>query len=200
MRFYRRAKRRPRNLGILPGTFHPPTRAHLALATAALGLVDEVLLVLPAVLPHKSYGKVTFEDRVRMLKAAVRGEPRFSIGSSEGGLLIEIARECRNDYGPEVSLKFVCGRDAAERFVNWEYGRPGAFLEQLREFELLVASRGGDYEPPKEMRDRIHSLPEPPGYGAVSATEVRRRIERGLPWEHFVPQRIVGMVRELYAD
>lgn len=200
MRFYRRAKGQPRNLGILPGTFHPPTRAHLALAQVALGFVDEVLFVLPAVLPHKSYDKVSLDDRVRMLEAAIRDERRFSIASTEGGLLIEIARECRTEYGAGVSLKFLCGRDAAERFVNWDYGRPGAFLEQLREFELLVAPRGGAFEPPAEMRDRIRVLPEFSGHGGVSGTKVRRRIKHGLAWEHLVPAPIVGMVRELYGS
>jgi hypothetical protein len=49
------------------------------------------------------------------------------------------------------------------------------------------------------MRDRIHMLPEFPGYGEVSGTEVRRRIEHGLAWEHLVPLRIVAMVGELYG-
>ena len=169
------------------------------LAHAALEFVDEVVFVLPAVLPHKSYGKVTLEGRLWMLKAALRGERRFSIASTAGGLLIEIARECRDAYGPEVSLKFLCGRDAAERFVNWDYGRPGAFLEQLREFELLVAPRGGTYEPPAEMRGRIDMLPEFTGQDEVSGTEVRTRIKQGLAWEHLVPSRIVAMVRELYG-
>ena len=53
--FFRRAEGRPRRLGILPGTFNPPTRAHVALAEAALGEVDEALFVLPRSFPHKEY-------------------------------------------------------------------------------------------------------------------------------------------------
>jgi nicotinate-nucleotide adenylyltransferase len=188
----------PQKLGVLAGTFNPPTRAHIALARAALAVVDEVLFVLPRMLPHKEWEGARFEDRLRMLKTAIEDEPRFSIAASERGLFIEIARECRAKYGPRVELYFLCGRDAAERIVNWDYGHPGAFVEQLTEYQLLVAPRKGDYEPPPEMRGRIHRLAVPPDYDEVSATEVRRRIGSGEPWEHLVPEIIVPLVRQIY--
>jgi Cytidylyltransferase-like len=46
--FFRRTPAIPRRLGIFPGTFNPPTHAHLALARAAEGHVDEVLFVTGA--------------------------------------------------------------------------------------------------------------------------------------------------------
>ena len=195
---FRRATAKPRRLAVLPGTFNPPTRAHLALARAALASVDEVLFVLPRAFPHKAYTGASFEDRVRMLASAVEDEPRFSIASSEGGLFIEIARQCRQAYGPDVEVLIVCGRDAAERAVNWDYGRPDAFRDQLREYRLLVAPRDGSYRPPAEFEDRIQALAAVEGCDEVSATDVRERIRRGEPWEHLVPQPIVEMVREMW--
>jgi len=197
MRFFQRAKSSPAALGILAGTFNPPTRAHLALARAALGRVDEVLFVLPRAFPHKSYDEVGFRERLAMLEAALHDEPRFSIASSEGGLFIEIARECREVYPPGTRLLFLCGRDAAERIVNWDYGEPGAFVRMLDEFELLVAPRGGPYVAPEEMRGKIHSLDC--DCGDVSATDVRERIRHGEPWEALVPPEIVQMVRKKYG-
>ncbi len=202
IQFHRRAPGNPRRLGILSGTFNPPTRAHLALASAGLRLrpaLDEVLFVLPKAFPHKTYEGARFDDRLEMLLAATAAEPRFSVGSSDGGLFIEIARECHEAYGPDIEPYFLCGRDAAERIVNWDYGRPGAFLEMLEEFDLVVASRGGAYEPPPEMRAHIHTLPLEMDFSEVSATEVRARIARGEPWEHVVPDSITGMVRRTYG-
>jgi nicotinate-nucleotide adenylyltransferase len=199
MEFFRRPAAGPHRLGILSGTFNPPTRAHLALAEGALDVVDGVLFVMPRVLPHKSYEGVGFTDRLRMLEAATDGQPRFSLAATERGLFIEIARECRAALGPGVSLAFLCGRDAAERAMNWDYGRPGAFLEMLQEFELLVAARKGSLEIPQEAANRIHALPIAAEYDDVSATEVRRRIRSGQPWEHLVAERIVPLVRELYG-
>ena len=198
MQFLRRAPLPPAKLGILPGTFNPPTQAHLALARAGLAEMDEVVFVLPRAFPHKQYEGAGFEDRLRMLDRATSGETRFSIAASEGGLFAEIAQECRNAYGPEARLTILCGRDAAERIVDWDYGRPGAFLEMLEGFELLVAPRAGDYTPPQEMRSRIRPLTMPAIYDDVSATEVRARIARGEPWEDLVPPTIVGLVREIY--
>jgi nicotinate-nucleotide adenylyltransferase len=198
MEFFRRAEGRPGKLGILAGTFNPPTRAHLALARAGLAVIEEVLFVLPRVFPHKDYEGASFEDRLRMLEAALSGEPRCSIGSTQRGLFIDIARECRDAYGEGAELFFLCGRDAAERILNWDYGRPGAILDQLREYQLLVAPRRGSYAAPAEMRGRVHALPMAQDYDELSATEVRDRIQRGEAWEHLVPEEIVSLVREIY--
>ncbi|MBI4877391.1 MAG: hypothetical protein HY822_22415 [Acidobacteria bacterium] len=198
MDFFRRAGGEPRSLGILAGTFNPPTRAHLALATAALNAIDEVTFVLPRTFPHKRYEGAGFEDRARMLVRAAAGEPRFSVAATQGGLFAEIARECRAAYAPDVRLLFLCGSDAAERIVNWNYGRPDAFAGQLREFELLVADRHGRYIPPPEYRARIHPLPLPEDLAGVSATEVRDRIARGEDWRALVPEAIAAEVARLY--
>src|ERR1039458_5080843 len=61
MEFLRRSKDRPYRLGVLPGTFNPVTVAHLALAEAALTIVDEVVFVLPRQFPHKTYSGAAFE-------------------------------------------------------------------------------------------------------------------------------------------
>ncbi|MGD0013004.1 MAG: adenylyltransferase/cytidyltransferase family protein [Bryobacteraceae bacterium] len=199
MEFFRRAAGTPARLGVFPGTFNPPTRAHVALAEAALAVVEEVVFVLPRAFPHKPYEEASFEDRLRMLELALPGQPRFSIAAASGGLFIEIARECRAAYGPHAELYFLCGRDAAERIVAWDYGRAGAIREQLAEYRLLVAPRGRPYQPPPELSDRIHALPFPGDYQEVSATEVRERIRRGEPWEHLVPEAIVRVAREVYG-
>jgi nicotinate (nicotinamide) nucleotide adenylyltransferase len=198
MDFFWRAATPPRRLAALPGTFNPPTRAHIALAHAALGSADEVLFVLPRGFPHKAYFGASFDERVRMLAAAVEDEPRFSMAASDAGLFIDIARECRLAYGPEVEVVILCGRDAAERAAGWDYGQPGAFREQLREYELLVAPRLGSYEAPAEFADCIHPLGAIEGYDEVSATEVRERVRRGQAWEHLVPEPVLEMVREIY--
>ncbi len=199
MEFFRRASGSPSSLGILPGTFNPPTWAHMALAEAGLSVSDEVLLVLPRTLPHKTYEGVSFADRLRMLEAVASGEPRYSIASTQSGMFIDIARECRRAYGPGATLRFLCGRDAAERIASWDYGKPGEFLAMLREFELLVAARGGSFTIPPEMQHAVHLLPFPEGFDEVSATKVREAIAAGRDWKQWVPAAIAPLVQELYA-
>jgi nicotinate (nicotinamide) nucleotide adenylyltransferase len=199
MQFHQRSHAsQPRRVGILPGSFNPPTIAHLGLVAAAQTHVDEVVCVLPQVFPHKEYFGASLEQRVELLQAAGWTLP-YSIATSERGLFIDIARECREHYGPETKLCFLCGRDAAERIMTWDYGRPGVVGQMLQEFELLVAPRGGQYRPPPELCERIRCLDIRGDVEQVSSTEVRSRIARGEPWEHLVPEPIAERVREIYS-
>ena len=198
MEFYRQTTGKPHRIGILAGSFNPPTIAHLELARAASACVDLIVCVVPRVFPHKPYSGATLEQRVEMLEAAGLAIPH-DIASTERGLFIDIARECREHYGAQAELSFICGRDAAERILHWDYGRPGVVEEMLGEFELLVAPRGGHFSPPEEFRHRIHPLNIGEGHEAVSSTEVRERIARGEPWEDLVPEKIRERVREIYS-
>jgi nicotinate (nicotinamide) nucleotide adenylyltransferase len=196
--FVRHTQSQPRSVGILAGSFNPPTIAHLELAQAASRRVDALICVVPRAFPHKDYSGATLEQRVEILEQAGLEIP-YAIAVTDRGLFVDIGRECRELYGPEARLAFVCGRDAAERILNWDYGRPGVVEEMLREFELLVAPRGGHFVPPAQYRDRIQASQVGPGYEEVSSTEVRERIARGEPWEHLVPERIRERVREIYS-
>jgi len=199
MQFVRRPPTKPERLAILAGTYNPVTVAHLALAHAALPHADEIVFVLPRLLPHKNYSGASFEERLELLEVATAGEPRWSVASSEGGLFWEIAAECRQAYGENVRLIFVCGRDAAERISSWDYGRPEAFMEMLHDFELLVASRNGHYIPSGDTGEAIRLLEMGPDFDLVSATEVRTRLAAGEGWEHLVPAAIRDRVREIYG-
>ncbi len=185
-------------MGILAGSFNPPTIAHLELAQAASRCVDLTVCVIPRAFPHKEYSGATLEQRVEMLDAAGLAIPH-AIATSGRGLFIDIAAECREHFGADARLSFICGRDAAERILQWDYGRQGVVDEMLHEFELLVAPRGGHFSPPKEYRHRIHALNLGSGHEEVSSTEVRERIARGEPWEHLVPEKIRERVREIYS-
>lgn len=199
---FARSSAKPQRLGILPGSFNPPTLAHRELVYAAGFHVDEVLCVLPRVFPHKEYFGATLEQRLKMLAQTDLFMP-YSIAVSERGLFIEIARECRDHYGPSTKLSFLCGTDAAERILGWDYGRPGVVEEMLTEFDLLVAARGRVFEPPPRYRDRIKPLHLRDdlrnNWYDVSSTEVRQRIGAGQPWEHLVPPEIIEEVREIYS-
>lgn len=158
MEFLHRAPGHPLHLGILPGAFNPVTVAHLALAHAALAQVDEVVFVLPRNFPHKEYSGAGLEARAELLVALAAGSASFSVACADGGLFIEIARESRVAYGGGVKLSILCGRDAAERIVHWDYGASGAIDKMLEEFGLLVASRRGEYAAPPNLAHAISRL------------------------------------------
>jgi nicotinate (nicotinamide) nucleotide adenylyltransferase len=193
MEFFRRAAGQPPTLGVFPGTFNPVTVAHVALAQAALQVVEEVVFVLPRAFPHKTWAGASFEERVGLLLAALEGQSRFSIAASTGGLFVEIADECREAYGHNMRLSFLCGADAAERIANWDYGEPEAFARMMEKFDLLVVERGVTFAAP-----RCRQLPLTGDYAHISASEVRERIARGEAWEHLVPEEVREQVARIY--
>lgn len=200
MRFLRKSRTAPGSVGILSSAFHPPTRAHLALAQAALDTfeTEEVVFVLPQRFPHKAYDAITLEERLDLVLAATAHEQRFSVAVAEAGLFLEIAREARAHYGRRARLRFLCGRDAAERIVGWDYGDLPPITAQLREFELLVAPRRGHYQPPAHLSNAIAPLPIAEEWDEVASSVVRQRLDQGEDWEHWIPTSIADRVRQIY--
>ena len=183
-----------RRVGIIAGAFNPVTRAHIALAEAARAHVDEIVFTIPREFPHKEFAGADLHQRIEMLQLAA--EHRVAI--TEGGLYIDMAREIRQSRGEHCDMFVICGRDAADRIVTWEYDSPDALRRMFEEFQLLVANRQGIYVPPEGLQSRVHSLELPLDFDDVSSSEVRRRIAAGETWEHLVPESIVSLVRQIY--
>jgi nicotinic acid mononucleotide adenylyltransferase len=111
-----------------------------------------------------------------------------------------MAAEARESLGPAPEIALVLGRDAAERIANWDYGpeNPNAFMDLLRDYQLLVASRAGEYEPPSDHRHRIVPIPFAP-HDDISSTEVRRRVAAGENWQHLIPTALAEEVARIYG-
>jgi nicotinate-nucleotide adenylyltransferase len=198
MEFLHRASGCPERVFLFPGTWNPPSVAHLDIAHAALRQADEVIWVLPRVFPHKTFEGPDFEARGRMLKALVEQTPGFSAAASGGGLYAEIADEAREHFGPQPEIMLVLGRDAAERIEAWDYGRPGVFEDFIKRYKLLVAARRGEHTPADRHAEYIFPLPMASSWDDVSSSEIRRRIAAGEDWRDLVPPEIAGMVEKLY--
>jgi cytidyltransferase-like protein len=197
MNFIYRAAGSPRSIAVLAGAFNPPTAAHLALARAALDIVDEVLLAIPRAFPHKAYHGATLEQRTRMLERIVRSQSGLSAAVAEGGLFAEIARETRLHY-PESGIHLLCGRDAAERILTWDYGDPGFVDAMLTEFGLLVAPREGEFTPDPRLEGKIRHVEMPGSFDDHSSTRLRAALRSGAEWQSLVPESIVDLVESFY--
>ena len=132
-------------------------------------------------------------DKIATDTLAGTGVPSASIAIVKDGQIVFIKA-----YG-DARLSFLCGRDAAERIANWDYGDPGVFQGMLRQFDLLVAARCGEYRPPAHQRDSFTILELPCRLDHVSASEIRARIARGVAWEHLVPPAAQLRVRQIYT-
>jgi nicotinic acid mononucleotide adenylyltransferase len=169
------------------------------MAQAALDYAPEVVWLLPRAFPHKAFDGADFAQRLEMLCAIARTEPRFSVAVADGGLYVEMADEARELWGLETEICLLCGRDAAERIAGWNYEQPGVFDAMVDRYPLLVAGRDGDYLPHARHAERVIRIPMSAQFNEVSSTEVRNRIASGKPWRHLLPDVIEDLAGKVYG-
>ncbi|NWF84784.1 MAG: hypothetical protein HXY18_13255 [Bryobacteraceae bacterium] len=198
MEYLKRAGQPSAAAALLPSAWNPPTKAHVALAEAALGHAGEVVFVLPRAFPHKQFDGPPAETRMRWLVKLCGLSPRFSAAVSDGGLFVEMAGEARA-LGAERVL-IVCGSDAAERIAGWPYPQ-GLELERQLEtgYELLVAPRCAEWLPPARLAHRVHRLPLDGEIQVLSSTQVRELIRSGGDWRSLVPEVLADEIGSAYG-
>ncbi|HKW78458.1 MAG TPA: nicotinate-nucleotide adenylyltransferase [Candidatus Limnocylindria bacterium] len=172
-------------VGVFGGTFDPVHVGHLAIAEAAIGSagLDRVVFVPARLSPLKDREPVAgAQDRLAMLQAATRGEPRFAVSR------IELDRE-----GPsytvdtlealrgEGELFLILGSDALADLPRW---RSPERIRQLA--TIIVARRPGAPEPGKESGARTFDAP----CLDISSRELRARAKRGLSLRYLVPDEV----------
>jgi cytidyltransferase-like protein len=197
MTFVHRAGGTPSSVAILAGAFNPPTNAHVALVDAALQVADEVLLAIPRAFPHKQYHGATLQQRLAMLQRIASSRTRVSAAVAEGGLFVEIAREASPFYS-EAEVHLLCGKDAAERILTWDYGDPQFVDRMLKEFGLLVAPRFGEYVPDVRFAPRVRTLAMAGNFDECSSSRLREVRLEGGDWRSLVPECIADMVDAIY--
>ena len=169
-------------IGVFGGTFDPVHVGHLSIAQAALECVplDRVVFVPARRSPLKERGPFASEqDRLAMLRLATVGEPRFAVSTVEldregTSYTVDTLERLRE----EGELYLVLGADAVREFHRWRSP------ERIRELAiLLVASRPGSPEPPRDERLIVFDAP----CLDISSRELRARAARGRSLRYLVP-------------
>ncbi|MGD9755043.1 MAG: hypothetical protein AB7W59_28975 [Acidimicrobiia bacterium] len=149
--------------GVYPGTFNPPTRAHLAVAEAARHQrrLDRVDLALSRRPINKEHVDVpSFEHRVEVLEALAARLGWLDVVVTEATLIVDIAA------GYDV---VIMGADKWEQVNDVRYyEHEGALQEALRRLpEVALAPR-----PPHTIPHGM-ALTLPAELGEVSSSAVR---------------------------
>jgi nicotinate-nucleotide adenylyltransferase len=130
-----------RRIGILGGTFDPPHRGHIRMASAAheaLGL-DGVLLSPAPDPPHKDAAETgVYADRLAMTQRAVEGVDGLAVTrveeSNAPSYSVDLLEACRARSGAD--FYFILGADSLVDLPNWR-----APDEIVRLCTLVVFSR-----------------------------------------------------------
>lgn len=181
-------------LAIFGGTFDPIHTAHLKVAREAVRefRLDQVLFVPASRPPHKGGATcASYEDRLRMVELACRGQAHFEASPLEAGdrvsYSISTIEKLRATLGPDDELFFLIGADAFAEIQTWRRWR-----EVIRLAEFIVVTRPGhSFRMPEGAR--VHTLENVAL--PVSSSELRVRLAAGeAPAE--IPPSVLAYIRE----
>jgi nicotinate-nucleotide adenylyltransferase len=179
-------------LGIFGGTFDPVHLGHLILAHDALeqARLDAVLFMPCARSPFKYRAPLAGDAaRLAMLRAALKGEPRFWLSRCEierpaPSYAIDTVQELADAF-PRAELTWLLGEDQAADLSKWHRS-----VELQRQVRFLVFLRDG--QTPRALP--LPGLPRPRRVD-ISASEIRHRVKSGLPIAHLVPPGVAALIQ-----
>ena len=189
---------------IFGGTFNPPTRAHLDIATEALYYLDaEKVLFIPVSDLYKKDDVEISYHRVNMLNLAIGNFRRLEIDFTEVDSVkltytYETVEKIKSQY-QDKELFLLIGADNLEDFKNWKNQR--SIMENC---SLLVVNRNNSSideiiesnEILTEFKDKI--IEAPIEEIEISSTEVRNRIASGEleGLENLVDKEVIDYIVE----
>lgn len=197
------------------GTFDPVHNGHLAIAHAARNELDcSVRLMLAADPPHRAPPGADAGQRAEMLDLAVAGQPGLQVDRRElrregRSYSIDTLRELRVEFGPHMPIALLVGADSFVGLPTWREWRglfdfahfvvaprPGSPLDGDLSPELTAAAAGRWTDSPRILdttpAGRLFLLNEP--LHPESASDIRRRIARGEPWQGLVSPAVAGFI------
>lgn len=137
-----------RRVAFFGGSFDPPHLGHLAVARAARTALDldTVLFAPVGAQPLKAQGSTaSYEDRLRMTRLAIAGDPAFEISQADAPRLsgtpnytLETLEKLRKELGENTLLFFLMGEDSFLGLRKWHRAAEIPFAAPL-----IVASRPG---------------------------------------------------------
>lgn len=197
------------------GTFDPVHDGHLAVALHARDVLHARVSLLPARdPPHKGPTSADAGDRARMCELAVAGFAGIDVDERElrrdtPSWTIDTLRELRGEIGDRAPLALLVGADSFLGLPTWKAWR------ELAEFaHFVIAERPGfdlDAAMSPGLADAfasrftrspsaLHAAPAGLTFRLrqpatpESATELRRRIAAGEPWQDWVPPAVAGYI------
>src|SRR6266536_3989744 len=185
-----------KKIAIYGGTFDPVHHAHLILARDALETlgVDEVIFVPAAISPLKKAAPIaSSESRLAMLRAAVKGESRFSVEDCElrrppPSYTIDTVEEVRRRNN-DAAIYCLIGEDNVDTLTKWH-----RFAELEKMVHFVVLDRRG--QPASHCYRVIDRKID------ISATEIRTRVASGRSIRYLVPSTVEEIIRreKLYME
>ena len=196
-------------VGILPGSFNPPTIVHLELARAARRRfhLDRVVFSLSSVIIDKERLEgLCREDRLLLLSLLAQDYPWLGVAVVNRGLYSEQAPGFRASFGGDPDLRFIVGMDKVLQIFDPKYydDRDRALDALFADVRLVAANREDwgaaelrallDQPANTPYRDCVEPLTLAAHLKDQSSSAVRRGVEEGSSWDGDVPDVVRAFV------
>jgi nicotinate-nucleotide adenylyltransferase len=205
--------------GILGGTFNPIHLAHLRIAEEVQQAcqLDRVLFIPAAEPPHKNIaGQIPFEHRLAMVKAAIKGYPKFQVSDLEtqrsGKSFSVDTLDILRQQDPSAELYFIIGLDSYRDIASWK-----DFTRLFVQSHIVVTTRPGVIvkDPLAPLPVAIHkdfcydikaeSIQHKTGNNLIflnethldiSSTQIRELLAKEQSISHLVPTVVADYIEE----
>lgn len=181
-------------VGLLPGSFNPPTSAHTALAASGrdAGLDAVVYLLAKRTVDKERLTGLALDERLTLL-TDLAGERHDAVAFVNRGLYVDLAHALRGELPVARELVFLVGHDKIVQIFDPTYyqDRNAALRDLFALASFLVAPRADATDDeldallarPENRRfaDRVRPMPLDPRYRDVSSTRARLGAEPELP-------------------
>lgn len=181
-----------KQIGILGGTFDPPHIGHFIIADEvkyACGL-DEIWFIPTNEPPHKRKATSTSEHRLHMVEKATEHTAYFKVKSIEldrrgTSYTIDTINELQEKY-PTFFFSFIIGADMVEYLPKWKQ------IDELARKIQFIGVKRPNYRLTTCYPIREVNVP----LIDISSTEIRKRIEMGLPVQYLLPKEVYSYMKE----
>jgi nicotinate-nucleotide adenylyltransferase len=194
----------PERIGIFGGTFDPPHLGHLILASEAHAQLKlrRLLWVLTPVPPHKLNRPISsLEDRLAMVKLALKDEPAFELSNIEierpgPHFTLDTIRVFSSQY-PNADLILLLGGDSLRDLPTWH--RPADLVTACH--QIGVMRRPGDSIDMNKLDGQIPGLKDKVKFVEaplleIASSEIRRRAARGLQFKYYLLPAVCHYIQE----
>ena len=191
-----------RRIGLMGGSFNPIHCGHLNMARAALesGLAEQVLFLPSGNPPHKRAGLADKMERLAMARLAIEGEADMAVCTEEidreGVIYTVDTLTILREKMPDTRFYYLIGADTLRVLHTWRRAedvirlctflvvmRPGEDAQEVEKAAAFWREKGAQIE---FLRARLMD---------ISSTEIRERLEAGLPLDGLVPAAVEGYIR-----